>query len=160
MKDVFNLGFLETSPLVIIEKICSLKTKKAILKLLKQAWDNDSEKFFIGLQISLDCDVDFKCTKVPAWDDDGADELLDFEKFYELYIMVKNNKLTETEINSIILEMANSSGSKEWNLFYRKILLKKLQDDLPMDIIIEFLKGIEEKSTNVPQDVSVVLQRK
>lgn len=159
MKDIFNLGFLETSPLVIIDKLNTLKTKKSKLKVLQQAWDNDSEKFFIGLQISLDNDVDFKCKKVPAWNDDDMSEKLNFEKFYEFYMNVKHKILSNESINDTIIELANESGSKEWNIFYRKIILKKLQDDLPMDIIIEFLSTIEKQSCTKTDDVSIILKR-
>lgn len=159
MKDVFNLGFIETSPMVIIDKLTTLKTKKSKIKVLQQAWDTDSERFFIGLQISMDESVDFKCKKVPVWDDDDTSEKLNFEKFYEFYMNVKHEILSEEVINDTILDLANESGSREWNLFYRNILLKKLQTILPMDVIIEFLSTIEKQYTNNIEDVSIILKR-
>lgn len=160
MKDVFNLGITQISPIFIIDKLTTLKTKKSRMNILRQAWDSDSESFFIGLQISMDNDVDFMCDKVPAWSDDDCEETLSFEEFYIFYLAVKNMKYTKEEIDNKILELANKAGSKEWNIFYRKILLKKLQDILPMEEIIQFLKTIEDETKIDRSDTSVLLKRK
>lgn len=162
MKDVFNLGITDMPPVQIIDKLNKLKTKSSKLKLLRQAWDSDSETFFIGIQISMDKSVDFMCDKVPAWDDneDGSDSL-NFEEFYNFYLMVKSGRFNKETSHKKILELANKAGSREWNEFYRKILLKRLHYDLPIDIIITLLKQIdEENKSKITQDVSVTLKRK
>ena len=162
MKDVFNLGITPMSPVMIIQKYEQLKTKSSKIKLIKQAWDADSESFFIGLQISMDNNVDFMSEKVPAWEDsDEEDSIhLDFEKFYLFYLKVKNNQYTKDEIKSEILDLAQNAGTTEWNIFYRKILLKRLHIDIEISPIIEALKQIEKNNTkNTNKDVSEILRK-
>lgn len=162
MKDTFNLGITPMPPILIIDKLSSLKTKSSKLRLLKQAWDSDSESFFIGIQISLDNNVDFMQENVPAWDDnDDVSESLNFEDFYNFYLKTKSGEYTKEEAKTKILELANKAGSREWNEFYRKILLKRLHYDLPMDIITTLFKQIaDENKKKLKQNVSVTLTKR
>jgi hypothetical protein len=119
-------------------------TKKPDLQkeLILQAWE-ECEHFFVGLQLSCDPTTRIPLTKLVQIDeDDGSGSSLTFEQFVDLYDQVTQINVTEEEARELIIDAALRSEMDEWNLFYRKILLKKLQDDLPMDVIASTLSEL------------------
>lgn len=159
MKDILNMGITEVPLPMALQKLLKSKTKTTRKKLLKKLWDNDDEEIFLGLELSIDSEIDFGVTSVPIWDDeDDGTIVLPFNEFYDFCMLVKFKKLSNSDIENKILELANKSGTFEWNNFYRLILLKKLQSILPVKDIVETLKEIKDEQSK--SDASVVLKRK
>lgn len=125
-------------PLMILQQLEKAKTESRIKKIIKTAWDSDSEGFFVGLQMTLDSTID-AMKDVPYWDDsDSTPGALTMEDFYESIRNLKN----QINKKQIIIDMAEKSGTDEWNKWYRRILTKELTKDLPMNTIVEVLKEL------------------
>jgi hypothetical protein len=107
---------------------------------LEQAWDQDSEEFWIGLSLGTSPDYDFKVSNVPALpDDDEEPGTLTFAEFYDLALKLHHGDLVGISAQDAIENTALSADAKEWNLWYRRILLKSLSKHLPMKTIQEEL---------------------
>ena len=132
-----------TPAIIIIQKLKSAKTNNNIKKIIKDAWSSDSEEFFIGLELSLEKN-NVNLISVPFINDldDGGPGNYSFLEFYKMYQDIKNNTLSEQSIKSLILDAATKSNITEWNEWYRRILLKKLHLDLPINDIILEIKNL------------------
>lgn len=107
--------------------------------LILEAWET-CEQFFVGLQFSSDPHYQVQISKIiEMTDDDGYSGSFTFEQFVELFGKATDPKIDPEEIKKLILAAANECNFHEWNLFYRKILLKKLHKEVPMDIITDVL---------------------
>lgn len=161
MKDILNMGITEVPLPMALQKLLKAKSKITRKKLLKKLWDNDDEEIFLGLELSIDNDINFGVTSVPIWDDaDDGTIVLPFNEFYDFCMLVKFKKIDKSDIEKKILELANKSGTFEWNNFYRLILLKKLQSTLPVKEIVETLKEIQDETKNNKSDANIILKRK
>lgn len=111
-------------------------------ELILDAWQN-CEQFFIGLQFSVDPQYQVCLTKVPELqEDDGFEGTFTMDKFIHLFEKATDPNADPAEIRILALDAANESNFYEWNLFYRKILLKRLHDDMPMDLITNILSEL------------------
>ena len=131
--------------IVILEKLQKAKTSKQVDKIIKSAWDRDSQEFFLGLQYSMDSSYVFNLQKAPKYDDDSDDgsNNFTFDDFYELVTWIKKSKnISIEEIKLKVKNAASNCNPYLWNNFYRLILLKKLHTSLPIDFIIQSLKNL------------------
>lgn len=132
-------------PMVIIEKLLKAKTEKQIDKIIKTAWERDSQEFFLGLQYSMDNLYDFIITKAPKYQDDAENEAsnYNFSDFFKLInFITKSKNISVEEIMSKVRKDAEMCNPVEWNNFYRLILLKKFHTTLPLDAIIKSLNRL------------------
>jgi hypothetical protein len=129
-------------PLSVLERLAKAKTSKKRRSIIKEAWDSDSEEFFIGLELSSDPTLDFGITSAPLIEDidDGSEGSYTFRQFYDLCQRLAHEALSSSERKNLIYDAAERANISAWNLWYRKILLKKLHQELPMLDIIEELK--------------------
>ena len=127
-------------PLMIIEQLKKAKTPSRLQKIIEQAWESNSEGFFVGIQLSLDKDIPIP-ENIPLWDgEDSTPGEMTMEEFYSILQNIKHKKITD--IKQTVIEMAEKSGTDEWNKWYRLILTKDLTKELPMDSIISVLKEL------------------
>lgn len=159
-------------PLMIIEKLLKAKTEKQIDKIITTAWNRDSEEFFLGLQYSIDPLINFKVKKAAKYEDPAEDlpSNYNFEDFYKLMrSIVYSKNISIEEIKEKIRDAAQRCNPKEWNEFYRKIILKKLHLDLPMEGIVKSLNRLTNpkgnvtykcKKTNNNTDADEIFQRR
>lgn len=104
-----------------------------IQSTIQTAWDQDVEDFWIGLSLGTSPDYSFKLTSVPGLpEDDDEPGTLTFDDFYDLALKLHYGDLTGVAAQQAIEEAAMSADAKEWNLWYRRILLKSLSKHLPM----------------------------
>lgn len=104
--------------------------------ITKKAWENDAEEFFIGLSMASNPDLIFGLDKVPAIDEDDDDPgNFSFSDFYVLAMKLANKELEGDAAKEAVENAAMIANVKEWNLWYRRILLKSLTKYLPMDVI-------------------------
>ncbi len=128
-------------------------TKKPELQkeLLLQAW-NENENFYVGLNYSCDPTYVVKADRIAHIDeDDGDPGNFSFKDFIILFDKVTQVDIEPKEARSLIIDAANVANVQEWNNFYRRILQKKLQDDVPMEIVAQILSEITGKPIQAPQ---------
>lgn len=127
-------------PMMILEQLSAAKSKNKITKIINSAWDSNSNEFFVGLQMSLDQSIPVPKT-VPMWEgEDSEPSSCTMEEFYFTITEYKNQPIDA--FSNKIQELANRISTSEWNNWYRKILTKKLQTELPMNIIVDTLKQL------------------
>lgn len=134
--------------MAIIEKLKKAKSDKRRESIIKEAWETNSEEFFLGLQFSMDPLYDFKIKKVPKYEE-AIDEVgeFTFDDFFKIVTQItKSKNISLEEINAIIRDSAEKANPKEWNEFYRPILLKEFQDTLPMQSIISQLSKLTNQN--------------
>lgn len=162
MKQTLNMGMTDIPIPMMLQKLRECKTKTSKKKYIKKLWDFDAEELFLGLELSMDNGIDFGTKSAPLWDDsDDGMVTLDFNKFYDLCMLIKYKKINKSLVPEKILELANEAGTDEWNNFYRLIILKKFHTTMPLKEIEEVLKEIkEERMKKIGNDTSVVLSRR
>ena len=119
-------------------------TKKPDLQkeLILEAWKK-CEHFFVGLQMSCDPTSKVAVSKIVSIDaDDGAPGTFTFEDFQTLWDKVTQVDANPEEARELIIDAAMTADFAEWNTFYRRILLQKLQEDVPMDVIATVLSEL------------------
>lgn len=112
-----------------------------IRKVIRNAWEHDCDDFFVGLDLATNPFYDFGLTLVPAIedDDDGDPGILTFEEFHRSALNLASGSLADINKRKILEGLALSANVTEWNLWYRRILLKTLGSHLPMDHIRDAL---------------------
>lgn len=105
-------------------------------EIIRRAWNSDSEEFFIGLDMCLNPAMDFGVSKVPGLpEDDEEPGTLTFQQFFQMAMTLAHDKPAPDTAQRSIESAALSANAEEWNLWYRRILLKSLQKHLPMETI-------------------------
>ena len=124
-------------PIMIIQKLALTKSKPAQSKIISDAWESDSEEFFLGLEMALDPNLNFHVVSVPEIQDpdDGDVGTFSFNDFLILSRSLANGNLKGDVVENLLIEAAQKANISEWNLWYRRILLKTLANSLPLDII-------------------------
>jgi len=102
---------------------------------IQRAWRENCDDFFVGLDLATNSS-DFKVSKVPALDElDTEPGTLTFQTFLSAAMNLAGTQFTDQQANDIVRVLALSSETQEWNLWYRRILLKSLARHLPMETI-------------------------
>lgn len=123
----------------LIKRLKMVKKPELQKELIKEAWQSCDE-FFVGLQLSCDPTTRVVVEKIANIDvDDGQPGTFTFQDFIVLFDTVTQIDADPDKARELIIDAAMTADYHEWNFFYRRILLKKLQEDLPMDIIAETL---------------------
>lgn len=125
-------------PIEIIEKLMNPQVNHR--QVIEQAWDADVEHFWIGLSLGTSLEYSFGLDKVPALpEDDDEPGTLTFEEFYDLALKLAHGNIVGLEAQKAVEDAALKADAREWNLWYRRILLKSLPKYLPMVTIQEEL---------------------
>jgi len=104
--------------------------------VIQDAWNADCEEFFIGLDLAVNPDLQYHLDKVPGLPEDDAEEgTLTFGQFFQLAMSLARDKPLPEQAVQAVNNAAMSADATEWNLWYRRILLKSLHKHLPMDTI-------------------------
>lgn len=131
----------------LIEKI-KRSSPKVIEKILEKEWISDNEDLFLCLELSISDDFNLNLKKIPYIEDEEYFQTkFTFKDFYYHIIGISN--LDYDERRKTINSFAENCNANEWNNFYRKILLKQLHLDLPMDIISEVLRKLSKIQKNI-----------
>lgn len=100
---------------------------------LTKAWNEDVEDFWIGLSLSTSTDYHFGLDSVPGLpEDDDEPGTLTFQEFYDLAMKLAHKDLVGQQAIEAVENAALSAEAREWNLWYRRILLKSLPKYLPI----------------------------
>lgn len=104
--------------------------------VIEAAWDKNIEHFWIGLDLATSPEYDFGLMTVPALDlEDEEPGSLTFDQFYQLAMSLANKDLVGEAAREAVEEAALTADAREWNFWYRRILLKSLPKHLPLDTI-------------------------
>lgn len=126
----------------VIKRLKMAKKPEIQRELILDAWDK-CDIFFVGLQMSCDSETKIPLEKIPEIpQDDGAESEFSFNDFLNLYDEITQIGIDPEVARAKVIDAAMVADVQEWNMFYRRILLKKLQDDLPMDTIITVLQEL------------------
>ena len=133
-------------PLYVLSQLEKAKSSNTRKKIIKKAWDSDSEDFFVGVQLCLDKTIPI-ITSVPEWEgEDSTPGELTMERFYSI---VQSMRISSTNLHETAIQISETAGIDEWNKWYRKILNKTLNNELPMNDIIEVLQELTSAKNNV-----------
>lgn len=131
-------------PLDIVKKLEKSKRDSTKIKTIEEAWKKDCDDFFTAIELSISPNFNFGLDKVPEIleEDDGDLSTFTFDDFVWRCYDLASGKLSLKEKKEIVNDMAMNANITEWNLLYRKILLKNFHEKLPMDLIRETLKRL------------------
>ena len=133
-------------PVKVVKRLKMAKKPELQLEIIKDAWENCDE-FWTGLQMSCDKTTSIPLEKIVAIEtDDGNASEFSFQEFVNLYDQITQVGADPVEAKALVIDAAMRCEFNEWNMFYRKILQKRLQDDLPMELIGQELS----KLTGIP----------
>lgn len=126
-----------------VVELTEARTKKKRDAAVRRAW-NECEEFFLGLQMSMDATARPPLEKVPLFEeeDDGFEGSLSFAEFTTIWALITAEGCTAETARDVVRDAAERANVTEWNLWYRRILLKSLHKDLPMDRVVEVLKEL------------------
>lgn len=123
-------------PVDIIEKLMDPSEDHS--SIIKWAWDNDLEDFFIGIDLAISPHYSFGIDKIPEIQDEEEDDIdsnFSFSDFYDLSMKLSKREIVGLEARIAIRNAAMNADVREWNLWYRRILLKNLHKYLPIQTI-------------------------
>lgn len=105
-------------------------------EIIAEAWNQDSEEFFIGLDLAISQEHQFGLERVPGLsEEDEEPGTLTFGQFFNLALNLSKGNLLPEQVSQMVDEAAMEANALEWNLWYRRILLKSLHKHLPMEAI-------------------------
>lgn len=98
-------------------------------RIIQAAWDAGITEFFHGAQMAYDALRTFGVKKVPLIEDedDSEDSSFTWERFCSIATQLENRTLTGNEAKAVLLASADIAPVREWNTWYRRILLKDLK---------------------------------
>jgi hypothetical protein len=136
----------------IIQKLLAAQTYERVHDTISEAWEKDCEDFFLGLDLATNPAMNFGLAAVPEIDeeDDGDPGTLTFAYFYKVALNIASGELEASQVRKVLEDCALSSNITEWNLWYRRILLKSLASRLPMADIQKALISLTTGSPVLP----------
>ena len=110
----------------MFDKIAELETADDLKRheILLSLWNTKQFGFFHGTRYGLDTKYEFNLTSAPLIDeaDDFAGEF-DFQRFQ---LLIQTISIAPDTAQVQVRKAAELANAKEWNSFYRKILLKRV----------------------------------
>jgi hypothetical protein len=136
----------------VIQSLIAGQTAAEQAAAIRSAWDNDCEEFFIGLDLATNPNINFGLAAVPeiAEEDDGDPGSLTFEHFHKVALNIASGELQASQIRKLLEDCALTANISEWNLWYRRILLKNLHNHLPMQVIQNALIQLTKENSVLP----------
>ena len=125
---------MRTQPQEVISKLEAANSRLAKEKVLLEAMEEGLNEFFEGVRMALDPLVTFGVKQVPESKVDGQG--LKWEVFKKLAKQLQDRELTGHDARDAILLTRDIATQDQWNMFYRRILIKDLRC------------GVSEKTVN------------
>jgi DNA ligase-1 len=127
---------MRTQPQDIIRRLESDNSRLAKEAVLKEALAEGVPEFFEGIKMALDPLVTFGVKQVPERKDKLQGQGLAWETFVELAMKLAGRQLTGHAARDAIELAMSVATDEQWNMFYRRILIKDLRC------------GVSEKTVN------------
>ena len=125
---------MRTQPQEIIKQLEADNSRLAKEQVLLSAMEEGLDEFFAGIKMALDPLYTFGVKQVPESKVDGQG--LKWEVFLDVAEKLKNRELTGHDARDAILLTRDIATMDQWNMFYRRILIKDLRC------------GVSEKTVN------------
>ena len=125
---------MRTQPQEVIGKLEADNSRLAKEAILAEAMGEGLDEFFEGVRMALDPLVTFGVKQVPESKVDGQG--LKWEVFKKLAQQLQDRGLTGHDARDAILLTRDIATQDQWNMFYRRILIKDLRC------------GVSEKTVN------------
>ena len=125
---------MRTQPQEVIGKLEADNSRLAKEAILAEAMGEGLDEFFEGVRMALDPLVTFGVKQVPESKVDGQG--LKWEVFKKLAQQLQDRELTGHDARDAILLTRDIATQDQWNMFYRRILIKDLRC------------GVSEKTVN------------
>lgn len=135
-----------------LEATSSLNEKKG---LIKEAFMAGNREFFTGARMAYNKLISFGVKKVPLIEEDqplneAEQERFSFGEFAALANKLKRRELTGHAARDALLDAAEIADVREWNTFYRRVLLRDLKVNAGASLINAVLKDIEKLYAGTP----------
>jgi DNA ligase-1 len=129
---------MRTQPQDIIKKLEADNSRLAKEAVLLEAMEEGLDEFFVGLRMALDPLVTFGVKQVPEKDETEVltPQGLAWPTFKELARKLIDRQLTGHNARDAIILCKDLATAEQWNMFYRRILIKDLRC------------GVSEKTVN------------
>ena len=127
---------MRTQPQDIIEKLEADNSRLAKEAVIEQAMTEGLDEFFEGVKMALDPLVTFGVKQVPERNDVLTGQGLSWENFKTLADQLIARELTGHAARDSIELAMGVATTEQWNMFYRRILIKDLRC------------GVSEKTVN------------
>ena len=116
---------MRTQPQAIIHKLEADNSRLAKEQVILEAMEQGLDEFFEGVTMALDPLVTFGVKQVPEATVDGQG--LAWPVFKELARKLINRSLTGHAARDAIILCKDTATVEQWNMFYRRILIKDLR---------------------------------
>lgn len=139
-----------------IIKLLEATTKRTEKEaIIKQAWAAGCTEFFVGARMAYDALVSFGVKKVPlieGEDDPNFTSTFTWDKFVDIANKLEHRELTGNSARDVLRSAANVASVEDWNLWYRRILLKDLKCGITEATVNKVLEkeGAKAKDYIVP----------
>ena len=110
----------------MFDKLAELETADALHRhaILMDLWQTKKFGFFHGTRYGLDTKYEFNLTTAPLIDEaDDFQGEFDFQRFQ---LLIQTISIAPDTAQAQVRKAAELANAKEWNSFYRKILLKRV----------------------------------
>ena len=118
---------MRTQPQEIIERLEADNSKLAKQAILLEAMQEGLDEFFEGITMALDPLVTFGVKKVPERSDVLTGQGLNWASFKALALELQTRQLTGHAARDAIELAMSVATTEQWNMFYRRILIKDLR---------------------------------
>ena len=118
---------MRMQPQEIIKHLEADNSKLAKQAILLEAMQEGLDEFFEGITMALDPLVTFGVKKVPERSDVLTGQGLDWNTFKVLAEQLRNRELTGHAARDAIELAMSIATTEQWNMFYRRILIKDLR---------------------------------
>jgi DNA ligase-1 len=119
--------YMRMQPQEIIKHLEADNSKLAKQAILLEAMQEGLDEFFEGITMALDPLVTFGVKKVPERSDVLSGQGLDWITFKSLAFQLINRELTGHAARDAIELAMSVATTEQWNMFYRRILIKDLR---------------------------------
>ena len=127
---------MRTQPQEVIAKLEADNSRLAKEAVIESAMEEGLDEFFVGLRMALDPLVTFGVKQVPERNDVLTGQGLSWNNFETLANQLVSRELTGHAARDAIELAMGVATTEQWNMFYRRILIKDLRC------------GVSEKTVN------------
>jgi DNA ligase-1 len=115
------------TPADVIQALQATNSRLDKEAIIQQAFDAGIQEFFLGAQLALDVMVTFGVKAVPLIEEDDGEGSYTWQEFLQLVTQLRNRTLTGNAARDALRDAALRAPARDWNLFYRRVILKDLK---------------------------------
>jgi DNA ligase-1 len=143
---------MRTQPQEIIAKLEADNSRLAKEEVIVEAMEEELDEFFEGVKMALDPLVTFGVKQVPQKEENEvlSAQGLAWPTFKELARNLIDRKLTGHNARDAIILCKDLATAEQWNMFYRRILIKDLRCGVSEKTVNKVAKKIGMPQYSIP----------